>query len=61
MPVPPKWEVAVVTWADIFPTVCLLYLLFLWLDPLMERWPLLPRIAMLTVAVVAAMTWVGAP
>lgn len=55
---PPRWKVAVVTWLGIFPTVYLLFLLF---GDLLGRWPLLPRIMVLTVLVVGLMTWVVAP
>jgi antibiotic biosynthesis monooxygenase (ABM) superfamily enzyme len=55
---PPKWKVAVVTWLGICPTV---YLLFLLLGPLLAPWPLLTRTMLLTVLVVAAMTWLVAP
>ncbi len=55
---PPRWKVAVVTWIGICPTV---YLLFLLLGPLLQSWPLLPRVMLLTSLVVTVMTWVVAP
>lgn len=55
---PPRWKVAVVTWLGIFPTV---YLLFRATADLLAPWPLLVRTIVLTLAVVAAMTWVVAP
>lgn len=55
---PPRWKVAVVTWLGIFPTV---YLLFLLLGDLLTPWSLLPRIFLLTILVVAIMTWGVAP
>jgi antibiotic biosynthesis monooxygenase (ABM) superfamily enzyme len=55
---PPRWKVAVVTWLGIFPTV---YLLFWLTTDLLRSWPLLPRTALLTFAVVLLMTWVVAP
>ena len=55
---PPRWNVAVVTWLGIFPTV---YLLFLLLSDVLAPWPLLPRIMVITVLVVTLMTWLVAP
>lgn len=55
---PPKWKVAVVTWLGICPTV---YLLFILLEPLLAGWPLLLRVMLITVLVVALMTWLVAP
>lgn len=55
---PPRWKVAVVTWLGIFPTV---YMLFLMVAPLLDNWPLLPRVMVLTLLVVVLMTWVVAP
>jgi antibiotic biosynthesis monooxygenase (ABM) superfamily enzyme len=57
-PSPPRWKIAVVTWLGICPTV---YLLFLLTSSLMASWSLLPRTVVLTLAVVALMTWVVAP
>lgn len=57
-PNPPRWKIAVVTWLGIFPTV---YLLFLLTGDLMKSWGLLARTIVLTLAVVALMTWVVAP
>jgi antibiotic biosynthesis monooxygenase (ABM) superfamily enzyme len=55
---PPRWKVAVVTWLGIFPTV---YVLFWITGDLLKSWTLLARTALLTLAVVALMTWVVAP
>ncbi|MGV8898546.1 MAG: antibiotic biosynthesis monooxygenase [Burkholderiaceae bacterium] len=55
---PPRWKVAVITWLGICPTV---YLLFLLLGPLLQSWPLLARVMLLTSLVVIVMTWVVAP
>lgn len=55
---PPRWKVAVVTWLGICPTV---YLLFLITTDLLKSWWLFPRIVLLTLLVVALMTWVVAP
>lgn len=55
---PPRWKVAAVTWLGIFPTV---YLLFVLLDPLLRGWPLPVRVLVLTILVVALMTWLVAP
>lgn len=55
---PPRWKVAIVTWLGIFPTV---YLLFLLLGTMLAPWPLVARIFVLTVLVVAIMTWGVAP
>ena len=55
---PPSWKVAIVTWLGIFPTV---YLLFLLLGNLLASWSLLARIFVLTILVVAIMTWWVAP
>lgn len=55
---PPRWKVAVVTWFGIFPTV---YLLFLLLGDVLAPLPLLVRIFLLTLLVVAIMTWGVAP
>jgi len=55
---PPRWKVAFVTWLGICPTV---YLIFLALGPALSEWPLLGRVALMTLWVVAAMTWVVAP
>lgn len=57
-PSPPRWKIAVVTWLGICPTV---YVLFLLTGHLMGSWWLLPRTAVLTLAVVVLMTWVVAP
>lgn len=55
---PPRWKVACVTWLGICPTV---YVIFLVLGPWLAHWPLLARVSLMTVFVVAAMTWVVAP
>ena len=58
MTTPPRWKIAVVTWLGICPTV---YLAFLLTWPYIASWPLLPRVMLLTVIVVATMTWLVAP
>jgi antibiotic biosynthesis monooxygenase (ABM) superfamily enzyme len=58
MSTPPRWKIAVVTWFGICPTVYLAFLLTL---PYIASWALLPRIMLLTLIVVATMTWVVAP
>jgi antibiotic biosynthesis monooxygenase (ABM) superfamily enzyme len=55
---PPRWKVAIVTWLGIFPTV---YLLFKLLGDVLAPWSLMPRIFLLTILVVAIMTWAVAP
>jgi antibiotic biosynthesis monooxygenase (ABM) superfamily enzyme len=55
---PPRWKVAVVTWLGIFPTVSLL---FQATADLLQHWPFLARTMVLTLAVVAVMTWGVAP
>lgn len=55
---PPRWKVAVMTWLGIFPTV---YLLFALSGELLAPWPLIGRIFLLTLLVVAIMTWGVAP
>jgi antibiotic biosynthesis monooxygenase (ABM) superfamily enzyme len=55
---PPRWKIAVVTWLGICPTV---YLLFLLLWEWIAGWWLLPRVVLLTMLVVAVMTWIVAP
>lgn len=57
-PSPPRWKVAVVTWLGICPTV---YVLFWLTGDLLRSWTLLARTIVLTLAVVAVMTWVVAP
>ena len=55
---PPRWKIAVVTWLGIFPTV---YFLFLLLGDVLAPWTLMARIFLLTLLVVAIMTWGVAP
>lgn len=55
---PPRWKVAVVTWLGICPTV---YLMFRLTWDLIGTWWLLPRVILLTLAVVILMTWLVAP
>lgn len=55
---PPRWRVAAVTWLGIFPTVLFL---FLTVAPMLEAWPLVPRVAVITILVVLIMTWLVAP
>lgn len=58
MTAPPRWKVAVMTWVGICPTV---YLAFLLTTPYIASWALFPRIVLLTLLVVATMTWIVAP
>jgi uncharacterized protein len=58
MTTPPRWKIAVVTWLGICPTV---YLAFLLTGPFVASWSLLPRVMLLTLIVVATMTWLVAP
>lgn len=55
---PPRWKIAVVTWLGIFPTV---YLLFLLLGDILAPWTLPARVFLLTLLIVAIMTWGVAP
>ena len=55
---PPRWKVALMSWAGIFPTVLFLTLL---LGPYLADLPLLPRTLVFTGLVVLIMTWVVAP
>jgi len=55
---PPRWKIAVVTWLGICPTV---YLVFLLTADLLRSWGLLARTVLITLAVVAVMTWIVAP
>jgi len=55
---PPRWKIAVVTWLGIFPTV---YLLFLMLGDILAPWTLVARVFLLTLLVVAIVTWGIAP
>lgn len=55
---PPRFKMAVVTWLGIFPTVSL----FLWLvAPFLQPLPFLLRTALLTMLIVATMTWLVMP
>lgn len=55
---PPRGRMAVVTWLGIYPTVSLV----LWgVAPLLDWLPFLLRVAVLTMLIVAFMTWVVMP
>ena len=58
MSTPPRWKIAIVTWLGICPTV---YVTFRLTWQHIESWALLPRVVLLTLIVVATMTWVVAP
>lgn len=55
---PPRWKVALMSWAGIFPTVLFLTLV---VGPYLADVPLLPRTLVFTGLVVLIMTWVVAP
>ncbi|MCY1542687.1 hypothetical protein D9M68_784480 [compost metagenome] len=55
---PARWRMAVVTWIGIFPTACLFIGLLL---PVLMDVPFIPRIAVLTMLIVAAMYYVVMP
>lgn len=58
MKAPPRWKMALVTWAAIFPTVCLINLVVL--TPL-ESWPKIAQCVIGTMLTVPAMTWIVMP
>lgn len=55
---PKRWKMAIITWLGIFPTVALLQL---YLTPLIDGLPFVPRVAVLTMAVVAIVTYLVMP
>ena len=55
---PPRWKVATVTWLGIFPTVLILTLL---LGDLLAPVHVVPRVMIMTILIVAVMTWLVAP
>lgn len=56
--VPPKWKLTVVSWMGIFPLVAVSLGL---LTPLLQSWPFLARILVVTVLVVSLMSYVVMP
>ncbi|MCD2513390.1 antibiotic biosynthesis monooxygenase [Comamonas endophytica] len=56
--VPPKWKLTVVSWMGIFPLVAVSLGL---LTPLLQSWPFLARILLVTVLVVSLMSYVVMP
>jgi len=56
--VPPKWKLTVVSWLGIFPLVAVSLGL---LGPLLQSWPYLARIFVVTVLVVSLMSYVVMP
>lgn len=56
--VPPKWKLTVVSWLGIFPLVSLSLGV---LGPLLQSWPFLARIFVVTVLVVSLMSYVVMP
>lgn len=55
---PPRWKVAIVTWLGIFPIVLGQTVL---VGDRLSSWPLVLRIGLLSVLIVALMNWVVAP
>ena len=55
---PPKWKMAVATYAGVFPLAMLLHLT---LTPAIREWPFVPRNAVFNVAVVVLLAWVVMP
>lgn len=56
--VPPRWKLTVVSWMGIFPLVAISLGL---LTPLLQSWPFLARILVVTVLVVSLMSYVVMP
>lgn len=56
--VPPKWKLTVVSWLGIFPLVSVSLGV---LGPLLQSWPFLARIFVVTVLVVSLMSYVVMP
>ena len=57
-PPPPRYKMALLTWATLFPLITLVVTA---LEPLLERLTLIPRLAVTTAATVPVMTWVVMP
>jgi uncharacterized protein len=55
---PPPWKMALLTWVTIFPLITGVILA---LNPLLEGFALVPRLALTTAATVPLMTWVVMP
>jgi antibiotic biosynthesis monooxygenase (ABM) superfamily enzyme len=57
-PPPPPWKMALLTWVTIFPLITAVALA---LNPLLEGFALVPRLAITTAMTVPLMTWVVMP
>lgn len=57
-PAPPRWKMALVTVVAVLPLALLFNLL---VAPLVEAWPLVARVGLLSVLLVTVMTWVVMP
>lgn len=57
-PPPPPWKMAILTWVTIFPLITGVVLA---LDPLLDGFALMPRLATTTAVTVPLMTWVVMP
>jgi hypothetical protein len=57
-PPPPPWKMAVLTWVTIFPLITGVVLA---LNPLLEGFALVPRLAVTTAVTVPLMTWLVMP
>lgn len=55
---PPKWKMTVVSWFGIFPTAAICIAVF---GPLLESWPFLTRMALITAVVAFLMSYVVMP
>jgi antibiotic biosynthesis monooxygenase (ABM) superfamily enzyme len=55
---PPAWKMTLVTWAAIFPLITLVVVA---ITPLIERLPLVVRLAVTTAITVPLMTWIVMP
>lgn len=57
-PAPPRYKMAVVTWLAVFPLITVIFVAF---EPLLNRLPMLLRTLVLTLVMVALMTYVVMP
>ncbi|MAI91251.1 antibiotic biosynthesis monooxygenase [Ponticaulis sp.] len=55
---PPRYKMAVVSWLGLFPIVLAIFWIF---EPWLIHIPLIPRVALVTAAVMVIMTWVAMP
>jgi uncharacterized protein len=58
LPAPPRYKMAILTWATIFPLITLVVVV---LTPLIRTLPLVVRLGITTLATVPLMTWVVMP